>query len=58
MAKTDKPANFCYSVQWNLMTYLQHELNYVILSEQNEENKKVIETYLKDRVKEIKESLK
>lgn len=57
MEKTKKKS-FSYSTEWNLMTYLQHELNNVTLNEQNEEIKKVVGDYLKVRVKEIKESLK
>ena len=58
MAKTNKNSNFSYSVEWNLMTYLQHELNNGIIYENNEEVKKVVENYLTNRIKQIKENLK
>ena len=57
MAKTNK-SNFSYSNEWNLMTYLQYELNNAIPLQEDEEVKKIVEKYLKDRVKEIKEKLK
>lgn len=57
MEKNNK-SSFSYSTEWNLMNYLQHELNNGILFCEDEEMKKLVEKYLQDRVKEIKEKLK
>ena len=54
--KTNKTK--CYSVDWNLMACLQHELSNGLLFENDEQVKNVVKLYLEKRVKELKESLK
>ena len=49
---------YSYSSDWNLMTYLNYELNTLTFHCKDSNIREVVEKYLQSRVKELKENLK
>ena len=59
MAKTNPHKTHSYSHDWMLMTAFDFELrNHLAVKDKNGNEKIIIEQYLQDRVKEIKECWK
>jgi len=58
MAKTDPNKKHCYSQDYILMTALQSELMTLPLRKKNDNIAPIIEEYLRDRVKELKDRWK
>ena len=58
MAKTDTKKNYSYSQDYNTMVAFQHEINSLTVRQKNDNITPIVEEYLRDRVKEIKERWK
>jgi hypothetical protein len=58
MAKTDTQKNYSYSQDYNTMVAFQHEINTLTVRKKNDNITPIVEEYLRDRVKEIKERWK
>ena len=58
MAKTDPHKNYNYSYDYLVMTAFQHEINSLTVRKNNDNITPIVEEYLRDRVKEIKERWK
>ena len=58
MAKTDPHKTHSYSHDYILMTAFQHEINSLTVRKNNDNITPIIEEYLRDRVKEIKDRWK
>jgi len=58
MAKTDPYKTHSYSQDYILMTAFQTEINSLTVRKNNDNITPIVEEYLRDRVKEIKERWK
>jgi hypothetical protein len=58
MAKTDPHKTHSYSQDFILMTAFQSEINSLTVRKKNDNISPIIEEYLRDRVKEIKDRWK
>lgn len=58
MVKTDPHKNYSYSQDYILMTAFQSEINSLTVRKNNDNITPIVEEYLRDRVKEIKERWK
>jgi len=58
MAKTENRKKYSYSEDYILMTALQSELMTLTLRKKNDNITPIVEEYLRDRVKELKDRWK
>ena len=58
MAKTDPYKNYSYSQDYILMTAFQSEINSLTIRKNNDNITPIVEEYLRERVKEIKDRWK
>lgn len=58
MEKTDPHKTHSYSHDYILMTAFQHEINSLTVRKNNDNIRPIVEEYLRDRVKEIKDRWK